>query len=186
MDCLKDYIGIQGCGAPVPLAPPGETLSDVFSGLYINQLPGVSLKSIEKLADEEQQNYLGVWADIQRRALLKFGIAFKARIFAGHSLNDKTVLNCLACSNKELFSVALWYLLGTELMIERTSTDRLNRYTTIDLQKAEKLKADFYTEYQTAFDDAVNSIDVAGSDCIPDDECLPCNGSHIDFVEACL
>lgn len=167
----------------MPVPAEDETLEDVFSGLYINQLPGISLKSIERLADAEQGNFLGVWRDIQHRALMKFGIAFRARLNTNHSISDKTVVNCLACENKEGFSTALWYLLGAELMIERTSTDRLNRYTTIDLPKAEDLKAQFYTEYQAAFTDAVSSMDIKGSDCT--DDCIPCN-SDLMFVEACL
>lgn len=185
MDCLKNYIGISGCGwvPPVPIAP--EVLADVFSGLYINQLPGISLKSIEKLADEEQKNFLGVWEDVQTRALLKFSISFRGKINTNHSITDKTIINCLICSNKELYATSLWYLMGAELMIERTSTDRLNRYTTIDLEKAEKLKTQFYTEYLGSFDSAICAMDINGSDCMGD-ECVECNGSNIFFVEAML
>ncbi len=185
MDCLKGYIGIAGCGAVLPVPGNGQTLSDVYSGLTINQLPGISLKSIEKIANAEQENFLGVWKDVERRALLKFSIAFKGRLNLNHSLTNKTVVNCLACENKELFAVSLWYLLGTEMMIERTSSDRLNRYTTgIDLEKAEELKISFYSEYQTAFEDAMNAIAIAGSDCLEPDQCLECNNQYISFVEA--
>ncbi len=63
MECLKDYIGVLGCGAPVPA-----------SGKYLNTLPGISLESIEKLANDEQKNFLGVWKNVQERALAKFKI----------------------------------------------------------------------------------------------------------------
>lgn len=63
MDCLIDYIGLLGCGDTVP-----------ESGLYVNSLPGISLESIEKLADAEQKTYLGVWADVQLRASKRFQI----------------------------------------------------------------------------------------------------------------
>lgn len=63
MECLRDYIGVLGCGAT---APAGTK--------YINSLPGISLESIESLADSEQRNYLGVWNDVQTRALAKFDI----------------------------------------------------------------------------------------------------------------
>jgi hypothetical protein len=51
-------------------------------------------------------------------------------------------------------------------MIERTSSTRLNRFTTIDAEDAEKLKAEFYTEFQAALADAVASVNLNDSDCI--------------------
>lgn len=60
MECLKDYIGIKWPGAAVP-----------DSGLYVNQLPGVSLKSIDNLANAEQITFLGVWDDVQTRSLTR-------------------------------------------------------------------------------------------------------------------
>lgn len=58
MECLKDYIGLKWKNAPVP-----------DSGVYINQLAGISLKSIDNLANAEQIDFLGVWDDIQTRSL---------------------------------------------------------------------------------------------------------------------
>jgi len=55
--CLTDTIGLAGCGSSTPV-----------SGLYVNSLPGISIKSIEILADAEQRTYLGVWDDVQVRA----------------------------------------------------------------------------------------------------------------------
>lgn len=60
-NCLIDWIGIQGC----------HTLEN-FSGVFLNQLPGLNLESLEKVADSEQVNYLGVWNDIQTRGVKKF------------------------------------------------------------------------------------------------------------------
>jgi len=61
MDCLNNYIGIKGCTDPDP-----------ESGLYINDLEGISLESVDKLANSEQLTYLGVWAEVQKRGLKKF------------------------------------------------------------------------------------------------------------------
>ncbi|MBK7882502.1 MAG: hypothetical protein IPJ81_00670 [Chitinophagaceae bacterium] len=60
MDCLIDYIGVKGCGNVKPL-----------SGMYINQLAGISLESMEKIADKEQVTFMGVWKDVQARAWLR-------------------------------------------------------------------------------------------------------------------
>lgn len=61
MECLRDYIGIKGCG----LAP-------VDSGMYINSLPGIEFQGIQQLADAEQVSFLGVWDDVQERAIERF------------------------------------------------------------------------------------------------------------------
>jgi hypothetical protein len=185
MECLKNYIGIKGCGAPAPPEvpdplPEGESATDYFSGLYINQLPGVNLEVMQSIADDEQETYLGVWADVEARALLKFALAVKAELNKCHKICDRSVVECLVCSNKDLFAVALWYLLGVELMIERTSSTRLNRFTTIDLDQAEKLKEEFYAEFEAALKDAAKSINLVDTECI--EGCIESNES-IRFVE---
>lgn len=64
MTCLLGYIGILGCNAVAP-----------DSGLLINQLPGINLESIDKIADAEQVTYLKVWEDVEKRALQRFHTA---------------------------------------------------------------------------------------------------------------
>lgn len=60
-DCLIDYVGIMGCGA---VTPP--------SNFYLNSLPGITIKSIEALADGEKKTFLTVWENIQERASRRF------------------------------------------------------------------------------------------------------------------
>lgn len=170
MDCLKSYIGILGCGAPA---------DEPASGLYINQLPGVNLEVIESIADAEQENFLGVWADVETRALKKFTLTVKAELNKCYRITDSTAVSCLVCAGKDVFAVALWYFLGVELMIERTSSTRLNRFTTIDRDAAEKLKAEFYAEFQASLSDAVGSLNPCDSDCI---DC-PDSNETIRWVE---
>lgn len=67
MECLEGYIGIKGCNSPEPL-----------SGLYVNELPGINLKSVVDIADEDQKTYLGVWADVEKRTLRKFSTILTA------------------------------------------------------------------------------------------------------------
>jgi hypothetical protein len=175
MNCLVNRIGIKGCGAPsITASAPGVTpVVEELPILFINQLPGVTLENIEALADDEQETFIGVWNDVALRTMKKFEILVKAKLNRCYKLTDKTVVECLVCEKKELFDVALWYLHGTELMIERTSTDEMSRFTTIDLEKAEQLKEEFFREFSAALDDAVNSINPADSDCVI--SCVECN-----------
>jgi hypothetical protein len=54
MNCLHNYIGLQGCTAEVPL-----------SGVYINDYPGMSSELMEKIATPEQASYIGMWNSAQ-------------------------------------------------------------------------------------------------------------------------
>lgn len=57
MNCLENHIGIKYCNSPEP-----------ESGLYINQLSGITLERIEKSSEKDNLNFLGVWKDIKSRA----------------------------------------------------------------------------------------------------------------------
>lgn len=61
LNCLIGHIGIEGCGGEVPV-----------SDLYINRLPGIELKALDKIATQDQVNFQGVWSDIQNRAVRRF------------------------------------------------------------------------------------------------------------------
>lgn len=69
MNCLIDVIGLRGCGVSNPV-----------SSLFINSLPGINLESIEKIADAEQQSYVGVWNDVQLRASKRFATEVRAAL----------------------------------------------------------------------------------------------------------
>lgn len=69
MECLRDYIGLRGC-------PPNNPESE----LYINSLPGISLASVDALANSEQATYAQVWADVQTRAIRRFTNAVNSEL----------------------------------------------------------------------------------------------------------
>lgn len=83
MECLRDYIGIRGCGTTVPP-----------SGIYLQDLEGISLKSLNSMADSQQINFVGVYRDIQTRALLRLKDDFTAAI--GKRYRMKTVLDTVS------------------------------------------------------------------------------------------
>ena len=69
--CLKDYIGIKHC----------SQTSNPASNLYLNQLAGMSTELIDKIANSEQETFLGVWDDVQLRALPRFAQDFQMYLF---------------------------------------------------------------------------------------------------------
>lgn len=165
--CLKNRIGVIGCDAGA--APASQ--------LYVNSLPGISLEKFISLTDDEQTTFLEVWANVSLRACMKFESLVRAEIGKCWRIVDKSIIECLVCSNIDLFDSALLYVHGCETMIEITGTDNMNRFTTIDLPRAEDLKAEFYSEFVTFVSDAVKSIDPAKTDCF-EGECIECAGTQ--------
>lgn len=77
MTCLTDYIGLRGCGSSAPA-----------SGLYINDLPGISLKQMVSLTNEEEKTYLDIWAMIQQRAQSRFSLDVREAMGKHYRLNS--------------------------------------------------------------------------------------------------
>lgn len=78
--CLKGYIGINYCES--------ETTE---SGIYINQLAGISLKSIDNIANDEHINFLGVWNHVEDRAIRRLNS--KANSIFSSKYQTKKVLS---------------------------------------------------------------------------------------------
>lgn len=151
IDCLQDYIGLQVC-ADQPVPP---------SGMYINTLPGISLESIDKIANADQITYIGVWQDVQREAAIRFKSGFMITINACHTLNRGCDYGDMICDNLEYLAEAWRYLLGNMLMIYRLNTTRLNRFTTVDAKQAAELRDYYAAEYEAAMQVAVKLVDVS-------------------------
>lgn len=79
MDCLLDYIGLQGCSQTVP-----------DSGLFVNDLAGIQLRQVDEIADEDQQNFTGVFAKVQARSLKIFEKDVKHAFRQKHALKGLT------------------------------------------------------------------------------------------------
>jgi len=60
MNCLDNHIGIKYCNSPEPI-----------SGLYVNQLPGITLESLQKITEAENVNFVGMWKDVKQRSWVK-------------------------------------------------------------------------------------------------------------------
>jgi hypothetical protein len=83
MDCFIDYIGLRG--AVSGIVPD--------SGLYVNDLPGISLKSIDSVADSDKVTYQNLWNIIQKRAMNKFRSAVTAQL--SHRYRIKTIIQSI-------------------------------------------------------------------------------------------
>ena len=88
MDCLIDYIGVLADGQPVPV-----------SGLYINQLPGITLKGINSIVTSEKNSWQTLWADIQSRSSRRFQNAVQKEFAIRYKLHALKFSNTLEKSS---------------------------------------------------------------------------------------
>lgn len=159
MSCLIDYIGLKGCSTEIPP-----------SGIYLNSLPGISLESIDKIAEAEQVSYAGVWADVQAEAESEFLMDFMEEINKCVQLSPYCDYEQMICDNLQFLTNAWKWALGYKLMIYRLYSPRLNRFTTVDIKHAAELR-DFYgEEYHRALAQAAKLVDT--SSC-----CVPCTNN---------
>lgn len=167
MSCLTGYIGLLICG--------NET-SD--SGQYLNSLPGISLESIDKIADSEQITYAGVWRDVQVEAWNRFYVDVVNELSKCYQLQPYCDYEELICENKVKLITAWKYLLGNQLMIFRLYTSRLTRFTTVDLSKAAELRDFYQVEYEKSLSLAAKVMNVESC------ECMQCGGNpeYVTFI----
>lgn len=161
LSCLIDYIGLSYCAG---------IYEQPASGIYLNSLPGISIQSIDAIADSEQITYLGVWADVQNSASDQFRIDVISELNKCFKLDRECDYDTMICENRDTLIQAWKYSLGVWLMIFRLNTDRLNRYTTVDKKQAQELKDFFQVEYEKALSQAVKLMDTTSC-------CMDCGGN---------
>lgn len=163
MSCLTDYIGIKICA--------DQTVPE---GGYINSLPGITLESIDRIATEDQLTYSGVWDDVQTEAFTIFESDFMAEVNRCFELSAYCDYETIICDNKRRLLQAWKYLLGSQLMIFRIYSTRLNRFTTIGLKEAGELKDYYHVQYGEALKQAVKLVDLG--------DCEMCCGANPQSV----
>lgn len=152
MTCFTDYIGLSLCAGAYEVPA---------SGIYISSLPGLNLESIDKVATQEQVNYTGVWADVQVNALPDFKVEVMAEIRKCYELNCDCDYDALICENLETLTQAWKYKLGIWILQFRINSNRLNRFTTIDITQAKELLNFYVVEYEKMLSSSVLCMDIS-------------------------
>lgn len=78
-------------------------------------------------------------------------------------------LEAFICPIADLFTSAWMNLLGAEIMLERQTSPRINKYTTVNPEKVAGLLEYFETQYSEAMDTALENL------TFPNDVCFPCH-----------
>jgi len=150
MNCLIDYIGLVGCNEVTP-----------DSGLYVNQLPGISIELMDNIATADQTTYKQIWKDAQELAWRYFTKAFFAELLKCYTVDKNCDYENLICINKEKLVDPWRYLCAYQLMFFRRYSNRLNYYTTITLEDAEKLMLEFQKQFKSTLILSMQQIDVS-------------------------
>lgn len=79
LSCLAGYIGYWPCDGAAP-----------ESGLYLHELQGISLESVDKIADSDQRTFENVLSDIEKRALNRLSTEVRARFARRYRLLSLT------------------------------------------------------------------------------------------------
>jgi hypothetical protein len=77
MNCLENHIGIKYCNSP-----------ESVSGLYVNQLPGITLESLEKISEKENINFMGMWKEVKTRAWMRLEKDLRVALRAKYKLKS--------------------------------------------------------------------------------------------------
>lgn len=157
MQCFIDLVGVRHCDDTAP------------EGGWINSLPGISLESIDRLANSEQISFRGVWSDVQEEAARRFELDFIEETSKCYELNAYCDYEDMACENSTKLTNAWRYLLGNQLMIERLYSSRLNWFT-LTRDMAIELRDLYQVRYEEALKQAVKLLII--NDC-----CLQCGGN---------
>ncbi|WP_418894229.1 hypothetical protein [Limibacterium fermenti] len=150
MECLTGYIGFSD-----------ESQEGAGSGLYLASLPGLSADLLDGVR-KRMQTSSEAFKAVERRSVLKFRTFFVNELNKCWNLSDVAHAECLICGNKPLLSVSLWYLMGAEMMAETAGSERTNRFTTIDLEKAQNLRDEYMDLFFNELHTAVAGIDLSG------------------------
>lgn len=168
MGCFNGYVGLRYCSFEAP---------EVFSDMFVNDVPGISLEFLDHIADEEQKTFLGVWANVNTTAEPKF-IEQAYLIFKRcWKVKNRTCVSDLLCENIEEFSRAWQYFLASELLIFRMFSSRTNAWTISD-EEAEKLLEYTDSEWKQALEIAINGLDITPCE---NSECFECSGDRVTY-----
>lgn len=158
-DCLLGKVGIIGCG---------QTGSD--TGININDLQGISLEFLSKIADAESPTWMAVFTAAEKAALQSITTRAYFLLKQCHKVTSKTCADDIICANEELYYEALRLQIGMKLMLERIYSQRWNKWT-ISKDEARKV----YDDYKTHFEEEL-LIAVETSDLTDYTDCIECAG----------
>ncbi len=156
------------------------------SGLFINDLPGISNELLQAVTDYESETYLRTWQQVQQEAILLFRSSLLVELNKCYQINKMPTVECIACEHKELLALSLWYLLGSQVMNLALKNWNNTRFSTVDREAVEEIRDEYRVRFESELANAVQGIDVEKSACLnTETNCLQQNG-RIHYRESLM
>jgi hypothetical protein len=133
LECLLGSIGIKDCSTGIP-----------ESGLWLNELQGITLESIDKLVEQEQITYKKFIEELDVNASNRFSNFIHNKFRQCYQIKSKQCSDDLICANVEAFYVAYRYMMARELMNYRLFSEKWNRWS-MSKDQCREMK-DFFNE----------------------------------------
>lgn len=166
--CFSDLVGINKC--------PDDP--EPSSGLYVNDLPGMTVELVQLITQKEDETYIETWNKAYKRAVLSFRTSFLAQVNKCYKINDPGVIDCLLCESKDTLAIAFQIFLGYTILNYAKGTWRINQIARIGSDQIDELSAMYFTDFSKELEAAVYGIDIVNSDCIPKPSCcIQSNGT---------
>ena len=148
LECLLGTIGIKGCSTDIP-----------DSGLWLNELQGITLESIDKLTEQEQVTYVKFIEELDKNSSNRFSNFIHNKFRECYQIQTKQCSDDLICANVEAFYVAYRYMMARELMNYRLFSDKWNKWS-MSKDNCRELKDFFDEQLNEEVDIAVKTIQV--------------------------
>lgn len=165
IECLSGAIGVKGCSSDEPA-----------SGLWLNELQGITLESIDKLVENEQKTYVQFISELEVNSINRFSTLFFKKLKECHQIKSRACSDDLLCANVESLYSAFRFLMARELMNYRLFTTKWNKWS-MSKDQCRELK-DFYQEQlDEELAIAVNTIEIDHTG-----ECFQHGGGPVQWV----
>lgn len=146
MNCLIDWIGLDSCTNTV--VPE--------SNIYVNMLPGIELRQLQDIADDDQQTFLAVWSDVQRLAAMRFKSDLIAMFSKRYTIRQvKELINMGKQIDTTVIELASNNYVGHTIELNQNTDDQIvnSNYAAIYIQEIK-----FYAIVAPATDNVVIKI----------------------------
>lgn len=133
---------------------------------WVNDISGVTSDLCIELQTSDNSDFTDFWQMIKNRSYLKllsdFTISFyqKYAVYCRDRADIQTILPSIICQYKVIFGHCFLNLVGMELLLEKIYSNRINFFTTHNIERTKELAGFYKDAYETMFKNAMVAVEV--------------------------